>query len=246
MYNLIKREAIYLDAPKILMKKTENELDPDVEYEKTIKDAEEKARKILENANNQAKELLEKAKKEYEDSQKKAREILENAEKKTEEMKKALREEIERTLKAEYEKKHELQIKKIEEVLSEISKERNLIIEKVIQRLIEIFKLFLEKVSLDIPKINEQIFRKKLQTISEQLIGNQKIILKLSIDDKTSLTEEIMLDLKNRFKSIDFKFDDSLQKGDMVVETDTGLYNFTTSEALNILKDILDEEFNEN
>lgn len=246
MYNLIKRESVYLDAPKILTEKTENKLEPDAEYERIIKDAEKKAKEILESANNQANELLEKAKNEYEESQKKAKEILENAEKKAEEMKNTLKKEIEKNLKIEYEKKYELQIKKVEEILSEISKERDLIIEKVIQRLIETFKIFLEKTVLYIPKINDQIFHKKLQTISEQLIESQKIIVKLSADDKTSLTEEIIMDLKNRFKNIDFKFDSNLQKGDLIVETDTGIYNFTTSEALSILSDILDEEFNEN
>ena len=246
MYNLIKREAIYFDAPKILITKEQETLDPKIEAEKIIKKAENEATKILDSAKREAKNILENAKKEYDESKRKAEEVLAETEKKVEEIKKSIREEVEKKLIAEYEKKFEIQLERLEKLLSEITEKRTLIVEKLIYKLLEIFKLFIEKVSLETVKIDDKVVLKKLRVIANNLVENQKIILKLSPEDKEVFTEDVLEDLKSRFKSVSFKFDDSLKKGDLIVETDFGIYNFTTTEALNILNDIMVEELSEN
>jgi len=246
LYNLIKRESVYLDAPKILSESKKVEPDPKVETEKIIKEAKTKATEILNDARKKAEDILKQAAREYETKKVQADKLLEEAEKKVEDLKRSIRNEIEQRLKNEYEKKFENQLEQLNKLISEIDEKRELIIEKLIYKLLEIFKLFIKKASLEIAKINEELVLKKLRVISKSLIDSQKIVLKLSTEDKDVITEDIVEDIKSKFKDVNFKFDDSLKKGDLVVETDFGIYNFTTDEALNILSDIFEEELNEN
>lgn len=248
MYNLIKREAIYLDAPKILFESEVKKIGSDskIEAEKLIKEAEAKAAEILDDAKKKAENILKQANEVYKAKEVQANKLLEEAQKKIEDLKRSIESEVEQKLRNEYEKKLENQLKQLSKLISEIKKNRDLIIEKLIYKLLEILKLFMKKVSLETVEIDEKLVLKKLRMMTQLLTANQKIVFKLSLEDKDVITEDLIKDIKSRFENVIFKFDDSLRKNDLIVETDFGVYNFTTDEAFNILDDIFEEELSEN
>ena len=213
-----KRRIIYVDSPRIRSVET-------VEEEKKEKEIEIDVEKILKEAKERAGEIIEKAKKE-------AEEILKKAKDQEEELLEKAKNNAER-LEREYIEK----LEKIDKIVKNFEENLNREIDKMVQLILPTLKVLFRKILEK--AIDEEIVERKIRSVLGKIASMKRVTVRINPDDVTKISD----DLKKYFErnGVEMKLDPNVEKGGIVVETELGIIDKTFGFQWKLVEDIIEE-----
>lgn len=213
-----KRRIIYVDSPRIRSVET-------VEEEKKEKEIEIDVEKILKEAKERAGEIIEKAKKE-------AEEILKKAKDQEKELLERAKNDVEK-LEREYIEK----LEKIDKIVKNFEENLNREIDKMVQLILPTLKVLFRKILEK--AIDEEIVERKIRSVLGKIASMKRVTVRINPDDVTKISE----DLKEYFErnGVEMKLDPNVEKGGIVVETELGIIDKTFGFQWKLVEDIIEE-----
>ena len=213
-----KKRIIYVDSPRIRSVET-------VEEEKKEKEIEIDVEKILKEAKERAGEIIEKAKKE-------AEEILKKAKDQEKELLERAKNDVEK-LEREYIEK----LEKIDKIVKNFEENLNREIDKMVQLILPTLKVLFRKILEK--AIDEEIVERKIRSVLGKIASMKRVTVRINPDDVTKISE----DLKEYFErnGIEMKLDPNVEKGGIVVETELGIIDKTFGFQWKLVEDIIEE-----
>ena len=213
-----KKRIIYVDSPRIRSVET-------VEEEKKEKEIEIDVEKILKEAKERAGEIIEKAKKE-------AEEILKKAKDQEKELLEKAKNDVEK-LEREYIEK----LEKIDKIVKNFEGNLNREIDKVVQLILPTLKVLFRKILEK--AIDEEIVERKIRSVLGKIASMKKVTIRVNPDDVSRISD----DLKEYFErnGIEMKLDPNVEKGGIVVETELGIIDKTFGFQWKLVEDIIEE-----
>ena len=213
-----KRRIIYVDSPRIRSVET-------VEEEKKEKEIEIDVEKILKEAKERAGEIIEKAKKE-------AEEILKKAKDQEKELLERAKNDVEK-LEREYIEK----LEKIDKIVKNFEENLNSEIDKMVQLILPTLKVLFRKILEK--AIDEEIVERKIRSVLGKIASMKRVTIRINPDDVTKISN----DLKEYFErnGIEMKLDPNVEKGGIVVETELGIIDKTFGFQWKLVEDIIEE-----
>lgn len=217
---IIKRHLIYVDAKSVRKVGPKEEKEEDSKE----KELEELKRKIVEEAKEEAKKIVENARRESEEIVKKAREDSER-------MKRTLEEEYTRKIGEIEDLKGEI-LRIADGFKKELARAAEEIADLSLPVLREIYRKILEK------DIDEDLARRRITSILERIYETAGVRVRISPGDSEILGETVE-ELKKR--GFEVLVDPSLKMGDVVVETQGGVFDRRTDFLWKMIEDAIDE-----
>ncbi len=213
-----KKRIIYVDSPRIRSVET-------VEEEKKGKEIEMDVEKILKEAKERAGEIIEKAKKE-------AEEILKKAKDQEKELLERAKNDVEK-LEREYIEK----LEKIDKIVKNFEENLNREIDKMVQLILPTLKVLFRKILEK--AIDEEIVERKIRSVLGKIASMKRVTIRINPDDVTKISN----DLKEYFErnGIEMKLDPNVEKGGIVVETELGIIDKTFGFQWKLVEDIIEE-----
>jgi len=213
-----KKRIIYVDSPRIRSVET-------VEEEKKGKEIEMDVEKILKEAKERAGEIIEKAKKE-------AEEILKKAKDQEKELLERAKNDVEK-LEREYIEK----LEKIDKIVKNFEENLNREIDKMVQLILPTLKVLFRKILEK--AIDEEIVERKIRSVLGKIASMKRVTIRINPDDVSKISE----DLKEYFErnGIEMKLDPNVEKGGIVVETEIGIIDKTFGFQWKLVEDIIEE-----
>ena len=213
-----KKRIIYVDSPRIRSVET-------VEEEKKGKEIEMDVEKILKEAKERAGEIIEKAKKE-------AEEILKKAKDQEKELLERAKNDVEK-LEREYIEK----LEKIDKIVKNFEENLNREIDKMVQLILPTLKVLFRKILEK--AIDEEIVERKIRSVLGKIASMKRVTIRINPDDVTKISE----DLKEYFErnGVEMKLDPNVEKGGIVVETEIGIIDKTFGFQWKLVEDIIEE-----
>jgi len=213
-----KRRIIYVDSPRIRSVET-------VEEEKKEKEIEIDVEKILKEAKERAGEIIEKAKKE-------AEEILKKAKDQEKELLERAKNDVEK-LEREYIEK----LEKIDKIVKNFEENLNSEIDKMVQLILPTLKVLFRKILEK--AIDEEIVERKIRSVLGKIASMKRVTVRINPDDVSRISD----DLKKYFErnGIEMKLDPNVEKGGIVVETELGIIDKTFGFQWKLVEDIIEE-----
>ncbi len=261
MYNLIKRALVTIDEnEKVRLYKKEdtikgqettkkkNQKDSaetaDVqETERTdlapaISLAKEKARVIIEEAENEAEEIKEKAKAIEAAHQKKADLLIKKAEKDIKNK--------EEQLKKEWDERYKTSINALNNAQKQLEKSKDEYIEIASEKLKTILKSLIQRtLYLSLEEHQEDILNKKLKEMITRVMSLKEIVFKFNPADIKNIPDEMKQYMEETLPSFEIRHDTSISKGGVIVETNYGTLDGTIENQLEIIDDMIEQIFGE-
>jgi len=213
-----KKRIIYVDSPRIRSVETVEEKkkgrEVEVDVEKILKEARERAQEIVEKAKKEAEEILKKAKEQE-------RELLKKAKNDVERMERECIEKLER----------------IDQIVRNFEENLNREIDKMVQLILPILKILFKKILEK--AIDEEIVERKIRSVLGKIASMKRVTIRINPDDVSKISD----DLKECFErnSIEVKLDPNVEKGGIVVETELGIIDKTFGFQWKLVEDIIEE-----
>ena len=216
---LIRKHLVYVDEKSI--RSIRPNPPEQTEEDKVRKELEAERERIIQEAQKRAQEILK-------DAERKAEDILKEAE---ERAKKVLKDADERI---------NMELKRLEELKGRISKIAGSLdaeIKRVADELADqilpllgiLFRKILEK------EMDQELALRRLRSALERIMGLKRVVVRVSPEDVDLLKEEI------EKAGYSLTVDSRLKSGDVVIETESGVLNKTTSFQLRVIEEILNE-----
>ena len=213
-----KRRIIYVDSPRIRSVETveeeKKEKEIEIDVEKILKEAKERAGEIIEKAKKEAEEILKKAKDQEEELLEKAKNNVEKLE----------REYIEK-------------LEKIDKIVKNFEENLNREIDKMVQLILPTLKVLFRKILEK--AIDEEIVERKIRSVLGKIASMKRVTIRINPDDVSRISD----DLKKYFErnGIEMKLDPNVEKGGIVVETELGIIDKTFGFQWKLVEDIIEE-----
>jgi len=213
-----KKRIIYVDSPRIRSVETveeeKKEKEIEIDVEKILKEAKERAGEIIEKAKKEAEEILKKAKDQEEELLEKAKNNVEKLE----------REYIEK-------------LEKIDKIVKNFEENLNREIDKMVQLILPTLKVLFRKILEK--AIDEEIVERKIRSVLGKIASMKRVTIRINPDDVSRISD----DLKKYFErnGIEMKLDPNVEKGGIVVETELGIIDKTFGFQWKLVEDIIEE-----
>ncbi len=216
---LIRKHMVYVDEKTIRSIKTGNtETTPEDEI---LQELERKKDEILKKAREEAKKILAEA-------EKKARGILKDADDKAKSLIEESRERIEAELK-EHEKMKENLLRMLKSLKDEVRRAADELADRTLPILKIVMRKILEK------EIDDELALRRLRSAFERIMGLENVVVRVSPADVDLIKREVE---KAGYRLI---VDDNLKRGDVVIETEAGVLNKSTSFQMKVIEDAINE-----
>ena len=259
MYNLIKRALVTIDDNERISLRKKEPADKDKkeagddsrdsqdgtpsqeEMQENIVSpavslAKEKARVIIEEANNEAKEIKAEAEKIKTKAAKESEKIMKQAEKKAAEK--------EKQLEKKWNDKMSASTKALKSASEALNKSREEYAELSTEKMRDLIALLSEKILLTtLEEKKGEILEKKVDELMRRVVSLRDIVFKFNPRDFSSFPPELNKKMNETLTSFEIRQDPSVSKGGVVVETSYGTLDASYENQREILKSLIDEVF---
>lgn len=261
MYNLIKRALVTIDEnEKVKLYNNEDKIkNRESAKKKNQKDAaettnvqeteqanlapaislaKEKARVIIEEAENEAEQIKTKAKNIQEEQQKKAELMIKKAEKDIKNK--------EEQLKKEWDERYKTSINALINAKKQLEKSKHEYMEIASEKLKTILKTLIKRtLYLSLEEHREEIMNKKLIEMITRVMSLKEIVFKFNPTDIKIIPDDLKQYMKETLPSFEIRQDSSISKGGVIVETNYGTLDGTIENQIEIIDDMIEQIFGE-